>query len=66
MREVRLRGEPEAEAEEAAEEGPPLAEDDGLPERIDIDPSDLGFGAEDDDMGEGVAFDADADPEDDD
>ncbi len=66
VREVRLRGEPEAEAEEAAEEGPPLAEDDGLPERIDIDPSDLGFGAEDDDMGEGVAFDADADPEDDD
>ncbi len=50
VREVRLRGEPEPEA--ADDDGPPLAEDDGLPERIDIDPSDLGFGGEDDDMGE--------------
>ena len=63
VREVRLRGEPEPEA--ADDDGPPLAEDDGLPERIDIDPSDLGFGGEDDDMGEGVAFDADAELDDD-
>ncbi|WP_279481073.1 DNA polymerase III subunit gamma/tau [Aureimonas sp. SK2] len=63
VREVRLRGEPEV--EEVEDDASPLAEDDGLPERIDIDPSDLGFGADDDDMGEGVAFDTDADPEDD-
>lgn len=65
VREVRLRGEPEVEIEEADDGGPPLGEDDGLPERIDIDPADLGFGGEDDDMGEGVAFDTDADPDDD-
>ncbi|RIY01093.1 DNA polymerase III subunit gamma/tau [Aureimonas flava] len=63
VREVRLRGEPEP--AEPADDGPPLADESDLPERIDIDPSDLGFDGGDDDMGEGVLFEADADPEDD-
>ncbi|WP_182086056.1 DNA polymerase III subunit gamma/tau [Aureimonas sp. ME7] len=65
VRDVRLRGEPE----EAEEEAPvPVADasgDDGFPEQIDVDPSDLGFGGADDDMGEADVFDTDADPDDD-